>query len=95
MHKQKQESGLVINPLLPYVHIAATPDEIVQCTCCGMGVVEAKCPYKCRAVSFKEACNDPSFFLCCNPTESNHFSLRSKHAYYYQVQLQIKLCEVD
>ena len=64
----------------------------MQCTCCGKGVVEVKCPYKFRAVSFREACNDPAFFLCSNP--NGDFTLKTKHAYHYQVQLQIKLCEV-
>ena len=85
------ESGLVVNPLLPY--LGATPDGIVHCTCCGKGVVEAKCPFKFRSVSFREACNDPNFFLCCS--HDSDFTLKTKHAYYYQVQLQMKLCEVD
>lgn len=37
------ECGLVINPEWP--HLGASPDGIVQCTCCGKGVLEIKCPY--------------------------------------------------
>ena len=37
------KSGLVINSAYP--HLGATPDGIVQCMCCGKGVVEVKCPY--------------------------------------------------
>ena len=27
--------------------MGATPDAIVQCECCGVGVIEAKCPFSC------------------------------------------------
>ena len=37
------DCGLVINPEWP--HLGASPDGIVQCTCCGKGVLEIKCPY--------------------------------------------------
>ena len=40
------DSGLVINPQWPFV--AATSDGIVDCKCCGKGVLEIKCPYSHR-----------------------------------------------
>ena len=40
------KSGLVLNPEWP--HLGASPDDIVQCDCCGKGVVEIKCPYRHR-----------------------------------------------
>ena len=85
------ESGLVVNPLYP--HLGATPDGVVQCACCGKGVVEVKCPFKCKEMSFMEACQDRTF--CLNCTADGKFTLKTKHAYYYQVQLQMKLCEVQ
>ena len=39
-------SGLVINPQWPF--IGAFPDGIVECNCCGKGVLEIKCPYSHR-----------------------------------------------
>ncbi|XP_060799821.1 uncharacterized protein LOC132901441 isoform X2 [Neoarius graeffei] len=36
--------GLVIRPSDPY--LGSSPDGITQCTCCGKGVLEIKCPYK-------------------------------------------------
>ena len=35
--------GLIISEEFPF--IAATPDGISRCACCGEGVVEIKCPY--------------------------------------------------
>ena len=39
------QSGLIIYPLHPFM--GATPDAIVQCECCGVGVIEVKCPFSC------------------------------------------------
>ena len=36
-------SGLVIHE--EYQFLAATPDGITHCSCCGHGVLEAKCPF--------------------------------------------------
>ena len=85
------ESGLVIHTSYP--NFGATPDGVVQCICCGRGVVEVKCPFKCKTKSFKEA-SDQSLF-CLNCDANDEFTLKTKHAYYYQLQLQMKLCEVD
>ena len=85
------KSGLVINPAYP--HLGATPDGIVQCMCCGKGVVEVKCPYNCKDKSFEIASDDSTF--CLRSTTDSNFMLRTEHAYYYQVQLQMKVCEAD
>ena len=73
------KSGLVIN--LAYPHLGATPDSIVQCMCCGKGVVEVKCPYNCKDKSFEIASDDSSF--CLRSTTDSNFMLRTEHAYYY------------
>lgn len=36
--------GLMVNCDFP--HVGASPDGIVKCKCCGIGLVEIKCPYK-------------------------------------------------
>ena len=46
-----------------------------------------KCPFKCKTKSFKEASDQSLFCLNCDAND--------EHAYYYQLQLQMKLCEVD
>ena len=48
--------GLVISPSYP--QFGATPDSTAQCTCCERGVVEVKCPYRCKEKSYNEACLD-------------------------------------
>ena len=36
-------AGLHIHPVYPY--LGASPDGWPECTCCGKGVLEIKCPY--------------------------------------------------
>jgi hypothetical protein len=79
------DSGLHINPLYP--HIGASPDGLVNCHCCGFGIVEIKCPYcsKDKGISADISC------LKANPLGG--FSLDRNHAYYYQVQTQLHVCD--
>ena len=39
-------AGLNINPKYP--HLGALPDSLISCVCCGVGLLEIKCCYKCR-----------------------------------------------
>ena len=84
-----KRSGLVVSCEFPF--LGASPDSIVSCDCCGTGVVEAKCPFSCRDKSFLEASLEPSFFL--QDVDGNGtLSLNREHGYYYQIQLQMKVC---
>ena len=74
-------SGLVISEDYPF--IAATPDGFRHCACCGEGVVEIKCPY-CTNNSDPEL----AAFL-------KDGSLLSSHQYYYQIQTQMLVCQVE
>ena len=79
-----ESSGLMIKP--DYPHVGASPDGIVRCDCCGLGDLQIKCPYICRDQSFADAImNDKTFYLISTDI------LNTGHAYYYQVQAQIKL----
>ena len=72
------DSGLVINPQWPF--IAATPDGIIDCKCCGKGVLEIKCPYShCNEGIELAASKDKSFCLK-NYEDSLH--LDHGHGYY-------------
>ena len=82
------ECGLVINPEWP--HLGASPDGIVQCTCCGKGVLEIKCPY-CKHDQHIEV-NAAS---CLSKAADGSVQLDRSHAYYYQVQTQIFICKVE
>ncbi|CAN7950895.1 unnamed protein product [Ixodes pacificus] len=82
--------GLMIAKGRPF--LAATPDLLVECACCGKGVVEVKCPYKLRDVPLKSAAKDPE---SCVTLTDDELTLKDTHAYYYQVQLQMLVCNVD
>lgn len=47
-HKRMKscDSGTVINQDNPF--ISASPDLVIECECCGKGLVEIKCPYAIR-----------------------------------------------
>ncbi|XP_060771536.1 uncharacterized protein LOC132882266 [Neoarius graeffei] len=44
-----EDSGLIINP--DYPHLGASPDGKIKCSCCGMGILEIKCPHCKRGAS--------------------------------------------
>ena len=48
-----------------------------------------KCPFSCKDKSFDEAVKDEAFCW-----EKETFLLKQDHAYYFQVQLQMKMCRV-
>ena len=86
------ECGLVIDPLFPF--LGATPDGLVTCACCGNGTLEIKCPFSCRKKELKEVAEENSrFFL--SQKEDGTLELKQSHQYFYQVQLQMKLCNVE
>lgn len=56
------------------------------------GGLEVKCPYTKAGMSVNEACSDSKFYL----TMANIVpSLRKGHVYYYQVQGQMYVCELE
>ena len=54
------QCGLLLDPTNPF--IGTSPDGVVQCTCCGTGVIEIKCPFSCKEKRFSERAEDRSFF---------------------------------
>ena len=73
--------------------VAASPDGIIDCFYCGKGVLEIKCPYSHRNESIEStASNDPSF---CLKKDEDLLYLDHKHPYYYQVQTQMFVCNVE
>lgn len=85
------DSGLSLNPKWP--HLGASPDGVVNCCCCSKGVVEIKCPFCHRNDDIVESTNDKRF--CLKKDASGSAYLDHAHAYYYQVQAQIFICDVD
>lgn len=86
-----EENGLFINPQWPY--IGASPDGIVCCLCCGRGALEIKCPYCHRGESIDFAASHDKKF-CLKETDGK-LQLDSDHMYYYQIQTQLFICDVE
>lgn len=84
------DSGLNVNTNWPM--LGASPDGFVFCNCCGKGVCEIKCPYTFRDLMLHEIFETQKQF-CLSPNNGIH--LDKGHSYYYQVQSQIFICEVD
>ena len=87
-----EESGLVVNKDYPF--IGATPDGIIHCSCHGTSLLEVKCPYSCRSKSIPEVADESTNFYL-KPNEYNSVSLDTNHSYYYQVQCQLNVCNID
>ena len=85
-----RDSGLTLNPKWPY--LGASPDGIVTCECCSKGVVEIKCPFCHRNEDLFNSTDDKHF--CLSRDTSGASYLDRAHAYYYQVQTQIFICDV-
>ena len=79
-----------MDPEFPF--IGATPDGLVYCKCCEGRVLEIKCPFSCRNKTFSEAVLDNSSFFLAD--DGGSLALKEDHMYYYQVQLQMKLCHM-
>jgi hypothetical protein len=83
-----KKAGLFISTSDPY--LGCSPDGIVECDCCGKGVLEVKCPYKFRNVDPRTiAATDKKF--CMNLDGS----LKEEHNYYAQVQGQMAITNTE
>ena len=81
-------SGLVVNPI--YSHLGTSPDGRVDCARCDSGVIEIKYPYKHRHIKIEEI-NKSTFSLL---KTSDGLKLNPNHEYFYQVQMQMAICDV-
>ena len=64
--------------------------EFVSCTCCGKGVIEIKCPYSIRDSVPAAAVDTANFYL---EHSEVGIMLSTTHAYYYQIQGQLAICD--
>ena len=81
------DTGLFIDHTNPF--LGASPDGMVECSCCDKGVVEIKCPY-CYNQDLPD--DDNTFYMI---NRKGTWSLKRDHMYYYQVQLQLHVCDVS
>ncbi|KAL1423801.1 hypothetical protein MTO96_003721 [Rhipicephalus appendiculatus] len=72
--------------------LAAIPDGVLNCSCCGKGVLEIKCPYNGRERTVRELAASDS---ACLSIVDGTVMLKKEHSYYYQVQMQMLVCEMD
>lgn len=73
-----------------YSYLAASPDGVISCKCCGEGLIEIKCPYKYRDTHPGDV-SDSTFYLQRNA--NGQLRLSREHNYYYQIQGQLSICE--
>lgn len=79
-----ENCGFFIHEKIPY--IGASPDGLVSCSCCGLGLMEIKCPFCQHGNSILEAAEDRQF---CLETVDGRTFLKKEHVYFYQVQCQL------
>lgn len=76
------KAGFVIDVDKPY--IGAPPDWLLNCNCCGKGVLEVKCPF-CHKTELPEE-EDHNF---CMTKESGQWKLKIQHA------ITMHICKVS
>lgn len=83
-------SCLILNP--DFCCLVASPDDIVNCSCCGVEILVTKCPSKYRDNSIEDA------FGSCLYLEFDNgevLEIINTHAYYYQIQIQLLVTQYD
>ena len=83
---QVEETGFLVCAASPF--LGASTDGLVTCSCHKSRVLEIKCPYK-YCNGFEGWQNDKDFPLAPNK------ALRKSHRYFYQVQLQMFIYDVQ
>ena len=71
LHVAILDLHLVVHPELP--HLGASPGGVVSYDCCGLGVLEIKCPFSCKNKSFTEASRNNLQF-CLTKCEDSSFN---------------------
>lgn len=70
---------------------AASPEGIVSCICCGQKVLEVKCPCNGREEPVRKLAASESLSIS---SVNEAVKLKKEHSCYYQVQMQMLVCEV-
>ena len=81
-----ESAGFKISAQYPFV--GATSDGYVNCTCCGSGIIEIKCPYNAKDMNVNDAAGNIDNF-CISKDNNEKMELKRDHMYYYQVQMQL------
>ena len=84
------ESGLWVSPEQPW--LAASPDGLVSCKCCGRGLLEIKCPSSRREETPLQLAMRGGYHLELNDSTPQ---LKSSSPWYTQIQAQLYICKCD
>lgn len=88
MTQEFKEAGLFI--CKGHLVLAATPNMLVECSCCGAGVAEVKCPWKVKDGRLTDLLKDAN---SCVREVDGELKLKPTHRYYYQIQVQMFVCK--
>lgn len=80
-HKNVSVQACRLFVLTTKAYIGASPDGLVTCDCCGIGILEIKCPISVAHLSPNE-----SNVAYLKKSDSNEINLNRNHPYYSQVQ---------
>ena len=81
-----RDSGLIVHKEKSFV--AASPDLLVECKCCGEGLCEIKCP---ETIKHQKPSVENVPYLTMD--KEGTISVIKKHPYYYQIQGQMGISE--
>ena len=70
----------------------ASPDSFLECECCGLGVLEVKCPYSCKFATFDDVA-ERSLKFCLQKNDNGDLELDKSHPYFFQCQMQMLVTE--
>ena len=70
----------------------ASPDSFLECECCGLGVLEVKCPYSCKFATIEDVREKSSKF-CLQKDDNGNMQLDKNHPYFFQCQMQMLVTE--
>ena len=84
------ETGIVLSTQYPY--LGASPDALVECSCCGKGIAEFKCTWSHREKTAREMAQIPS--TCLQVNDKEIIQLNQKHEYFYQLVMLMAINDV-
>lgn len=84
-HKNLKVTTCGLFVLADSIFIAASPDRLVSCDCCGLGLLEIKCPISLAGQTIFDKAEGVQYLKKIG----QKLSLNKKHQYYTQVQQQL------
>ena len=93
-HFQENHQNATIRDCGLFIHISkqylgASPDALVECSCCGKGVLEIKCPF---SIMYQTPLPENLSYLI---SQDRKVSLKQGHKYYAQIQGQMAITKRD